>query len=296
MLSSNNSFFSILTTLTNFWNEFGCILIPPAQTEVSSPLFHPNVFFGMLGNNKDFNIMYFQPYIFSKENRDNRYNMQSYSFLKFQVIIKSEMFLPQKVIIDSLKRINFDLENNNIKFKNEKLDGFIFRLNASGYKIYFNENIIATMYYVQNIGTNQCNDTPLIISYNLGNIALLLQKCNSIWDVKWNENILSNEIVSYGDVMLDVEKDYTNFLRSNSNEKDFLEIFNILINTAKNLLSEKIAISAYIYTLKAKYYLDIFDYKNLLTQENKIKYKKILRDMIDSCCKKYLENKNNILK
>ena len=86
MLSSDNSFFSILTTLTKFWNNFGCILIPPAQTEISFPIFHPNVFFSILGDNKDFDIMYFQPYNLSKKSWDNRHNIQSYSFLKFQII------------------------------------------------------------------------------------------------------------------------------------------------------------------------------------------------------------------
>ena len=78
MLSSDNSFFSILTTLTKFWNNFGCILIPPAQTEISFPIFHPNVFFSILGDNKDFDIMYFQPYNLSKKSWDNRHNIQSY--------------------------------------------------------------------------------------------------------------------------------------------------------------------------------------------------------------------------
>lgn len=296
MLSSDNSFFSILTTLTKFWNNFGCILIPPAQTEISFPIFHPNVFFGMLGDNKDFDIMYFQPYTLSKESWDNRHNMQSYSFLKFQIIIKSKIELPQKIFLDSLKSINLDLKNNDIKFKNEKFDNFIFRLNANGYKIYFNENLIATMYYVQNIAKNKNeNDKPLIISYNLDNLALILQKCDNIWNIEWNKNS-ANEAILYSDIMFDVEKDYCDFMQTVSSEKQFLEIFDILIDTAKDLLEKNITISAYIYSLKAKYYLDMFDYKNLLTQENKIKYKKILRNIVDECCKKYLLNKNDILK
>ena len=75
------------------------------------------------------------------------------------------------------------------------------------------------------------------------------------------------------------------------NKHDLIEIFNLLINMAKKLLIEKTAISAYIYAIRAKYYLDIIDYKNFLTQESKIKYNKILREVIDNCCKEYLINK-----
>ena len=286
----NNNFFSILTALTNFWSKMNCVLIPPAQTEISSPMFHPNVFFSMLNDNKKFDIMYFQPYTLSKENVDSRYDMQTYSFLKFQVIIKSSLDLPQKVFLDSLKILNFDLKNNKIRFKNEKFDSFVFRLNATGYKIYFNETPIAILYYMQNLGQGQNQDNPIVISYNLDNIAMLLQNCNNIWDIKWSNDSCQN-IVTYGDITLDLEKDGYNFINNNLNKDDLIEIFNLLINMAKKLLLEKTAISAYIYAIRAKYYLDIIDYKNFLTQESKIKYNKILREVIDNCCKEYLINK-----
>lgn len=290
MSLSNNNFFSILTALTNFWSKMNCVLIPPAQTEISSPMFHPNVFFSMLNNNKDFNIMYFQPYTLSKENVDSRYDMKTYSFLKFQVIIKSNLELPQKVFLDSLKILNFDLQNNKIRFKNEKFDSFVFRLNATGYKVYLNETPIAILYYMQNLGQGQNQDNPIVISYNLDNIAMLLQNCNNIWDIKWSNDSCKN-IVTYGDITLDLEKDGYNFINNNLNKHDLIEIFNLLINMAKKLLIEKTAISAYIYAIRAKYYLDIIDYKNFLTQESKIKYNKILREVIDNCCKEYLINK-----
>ena len=295
MSSLNNNFFSILTTLTNFWSKKYCILIPPAQTEISSPMFHPNVFFSMLSNNKKFDVMYFQPYTLSKENVDSSYDMQTYSFLKFQVIIKSNIELPQKIFLDSLKIINFNLKNNKIRFKNEKFDSFVFRLNATGYKIYFNETPIAILYYMQNLGQAQNQENPVVISYNLDNIAMLLQECNNVWDIKWNDT-KNNEIITYGDIALDLEKYDYNFITNNLNKQDLIEMFNILTNMAKKLLLEKIAISAYIYVLRAKYYLDILDYKNFLTEESKIKNNKILREIIDDCFKEYLINKKNIIK
>lgn len=285
----NNNFFSILTALTNFWSKMNCVLIPPAQTEISSPMFHPNVFFSMLNDNKKFDIMYFQPYTLSKENVDSRYDMQTYSFLKFQVIIKSNLELPQKVFLDSLKILNFDLKNNKIRFKNEKFDSFVFRLNATGYKVYFNETPIAILYYMQNLGQQQKQENAIVISYNLDNITMLLQDCNNVWDIKWNNN--NQNVITYGDIALDLEKDDYNFINNNLNKDDLIEIFNLLINMAKKLLIEKTAISAYIYAIRAKYYLDIIDYKNFLTQESKIKYNKILREVIDNCCKEYLINK-----
>ena len=49
------------------------------------------------------------------------------------------------------------------------------------------------------------NDKPLIISYNLDNLALILQKCDNIWNIKWNNNS-TNEAILYSDIMFDVEK------------------------------------------------------------------------------------------
>lgn len=295
MSLTNNNFFSILTTLTNFWSKFNCVLIPPAQTEISSPMLHPNVFFNIIDNKKNYNIMYFQPYTLSKENVDSRYDMQTYSFLKFQVILRTELDLPQKVFLESLEKINCDLKNNKIRFKNENFNSFVFRLNANGYRIYLNGTPIAILYYMQNLGKYETNSNQIVISYNLDNLAMLLQDCENVWNIKWN-NAKPEDTITYGDIMLDLEKDGYNFITNNLNQKDLIEIFNILTNMANKLLVEKISISAYIYALRAKYYLDILDYKNFLTQESKIKYNKILREIIDNCCKEYLENKKDILK
>ena len=289
MSLSDNNFFSILTALTNFWSKMNCVLIPPAQTEISSPMFHPNVFFSILSNSKNFDIMYFQPYTLSKENVDSRYDIQTYSFLKFQVIIKSNLELPQKVFLDSLKVLNCNLKNNKIRFKNEKFDSFVFRLNATGYKVYLNEIPIAILYYMQNLGQGQKQENAIVISYNLDNITMLLQDCNNVWDIKWNNN--NQNVITYGDITLDLEKDDYNFINNSLDKNDLIEIFTLLTNMSKKLLVEKTAISAYIYALRAKYYLDIIDYKNFLTQESKIKYNKILRGLIDNCCKEYLINK-----
>ena len=42
------NFQNILNKLYEFWTDFNCLAIPSAQTEISSPIFHPVSFFNLI--------------------------------------------------------------------------------------------------------------------------------------------------------------------------------------------------------------------------------------------------------
>ncbi len=287
MSKLDNGFFSIVSKLTLFWNKIGCSLIPSAQTEISSPILHPNVFFGMHDNSKNFDLMYLQPNVLSKEIRDSRNLSKNYSFLRFQTILKSNINNPQNLFLDSLKEVGFDLTNNDISFRNESFDSFVFSVKADGYRVYLDETPIAIFYYLESIGDSCYDNIPVIISYNLDNITLLLQDSHSVWDINWDKNI------PYSNIMLDIEDDNYNFIKNNSTNKDLLDFFDIHIKMANKLLSKNTPISAYIYALKAKYCLDILNYRGHITYKNKINYNKIIKEVVDLSYKIFLTNKNN---
>ncbi len=289
-LKKDISFREILIKLCDFWNNFGCTLIPPAQTEISSPLFHPNSFFGMIDDN-NIDTMYFQPHVASMDSKGVRYNMQNYSLLKFQVVLKSEVKMPQKIFLDSLLSLGLNHRNNDIVFENVVFDNFIFRLNAVGYQVFFNSTSIAKIYYIQNIGCCDSGYIPITISYDIDKILTVMQGCDNIWDVSWNGRSGEDKI-SYNDVMFFSEKENYDFIVSDStNEVIFRELENYK-DMAVNLIENGIILPAYISILKAKYCLDILNIRNYITYNNKISYNKILRDLVDLCCEKYNRNKN----
>ncbi len=289
-LKKDIGFQEILIKLCNFWNNFGCTLIPPAQTEISSPLFHPSTFFNMIGDN-NIDFMYFQPHVASMDNKGVKYNMQNYSLLKFQVVLKSEIKMPQKVFLDSLAFLGLDHRNNDIMFENVVFDNFIFRLNAVGHRVFFNSASIAKIYYVQNIGCCGSEYIPITISYDIDKILTVMQGCDNIWDVSWNGKSNEDKIL-YNDVMFFSEKENYDFIANDStNEVIFKELENFK-DMAVNLIENGIILPAYISILKAKYCLDILSIRNYMTYNSKMSYNKILRDLVDLCCEKYNKNKN----
>lgn len=284
------NFQDILGKLSDFWGKFGCILIPPAQTEISSTMFHPNAFFGMISNACN-DVMYFQPHVASMELKDIKYTMQNYSFLKFQVIIKSELKMPQKILLDSLSYIGFLFQDNNIEFNEYNFENFIFRLKTFGYNVCFNSASIAKMYYVQNVSCCDSDCMAIAISYNIDKILTILQGRDNVWDVSWNGLDGENKI-SYSDVMFDSESDNYKFINDNSTNDLLFKEFENYRDMAIKLLDNGIVIPAYIAVLKAKYCLDILNLRNHITFNNKINYNKLLRDLVDSCCKEYINSKN----
>lgn len=283
----SNSFQNLLIKLYSFWNDFGCVMIPPAQTEISSPLFHPTTFFGMISDS-NIDTMYFQPHTYSKEPNDIKFGVQNYTFLKFQIVIKSEVLEPQKLFLNSLEYIGLDLKNNDIKFNNEDYENFIFRINAFGYKIYFDSMLIGKLHYVQNIGYHDFASVPLIILYDLDKILTILQKKNDLYDVSWNGLENENKI-SYSNLMLQSESQNYDFVKDTATNEILLQELNNFKTTAQILLKENIIIPAYNNILKAKYCLDILSTRNYIMYNDKLDHSKDLRDLVDLCCEGYLE-------
>ena len=242
-------------------------------------------------NDKSSDIMYFQPYVGSMDLKDIKYTMQNYSFLKFQVVLKSELKMPQKVVLDSLLNMGFLFENNDVRFNNLDFENFIFRLKASGYSLCFNNTSIAKIYYIQNIGCCDSTSVSITISYNIDKILAILQNCDSVWNASWN-GLIGEDKISYNDIMFDLEKDNYNFINDDSTNSLLFEQFENYKNIAIKLLNNKIVISAYIAVLKAKYCLDILNLRNHMTFNSKIDHNKVLRDLVDLCCKEYLNSKN----
>lgn len=286
------SFYDIFSRLCNFWSDFGCILIPSTQTEISSPLLHQNTFFSMIDTDKKFDTMYLQPVIGSKEFKSTKYDIQNFNFLKFQVILKSEIDMPQKLFLESIVSLGFNLKNNDIRFYNKENEDFIFGLNADSYGIYFNNSSIGDIQYIQNIGCSDSNNNiPIAISYDLNKIMMLLQNTDNVWDINWNGKDDKDKI-SYIDLMMNVEKYNSKFVtEDNVNNAEIFKIFEGYKNTAINFIDQDIIIPAYVTIIKAKYCLDILNFRNYITYNNKVAYNILLRDLVNICCRKYAENK-----
>jgi len=285
----NIGFQEIFMRLCDFWKKFGCTLIPSAQTEVSSPLFHPSSFFNMVSGSK-VDIMYFQPYLTPADSIGEGHSAQNYGFLKFQIILKSEVETPQKMFFDSLNFLGFDSENNDIVFKNATFSNFVFRLNAVGYRVFFNSIPIGSIYYIQNIGCSELESIPIAISYDIDKILAIIQNCENIWCTSWNGDNGKCGVL-YRDVMLFSKKEGNDFIDNNSINDLIFKEFENCKNMALNFIDSGFVLQAYISTLKAKYCLDILSIKNYIIFNNKICHNKVLRDLIDACCERYNKNK-----
>lgn len=279
-------FQGILNKLYEFWLNFGCLAIPSAQTEISSPIFHPVSFFNLI-TDKNINLMYLQPHVASREFDNMRFGFQNYTFLKFQVVIKNRLENPQKIVLDSLNYLGLNTKKNNVVFKNEDYENFIFRFNTCGYKTLFNGVSVVKFHYVQNIGSHNFENTPIIILYNIDKILTILQNKNNLWDTKWGKNS-ENQDVFYSDLMLNSEKENYDFVKNKTTNNILLEQLKNFKIMAQELIDNDIIVPAYTTVLKAKYCLDILCLRNFIMYNDKLDHSKALRNIVDLCCEKYL--------
>lgn len=288
-LNKDYGFQDIIENLSKFWRDNGCVLVPPSQVEISSPIFHPICFFQAIDNDSDTSIMYFQSQVSSKEYRNVSYEMKNYSFLKFQVFIKKHVENPQKIFFDSLLAMGFDFENSDIRFEGKNFNNLIFRLNSQSFSVFYNNIYIAGISYIQSFGNCESSIMRLSITYDIDRMLILLQDSEDIWNVNWDKK---NNDLKYSDIMFSLEKENYDFIFDNCNNEFLFKNLKNYISISEELLSKQITIPAYTMLLKAKYCLDILNFRNFIYSHQKINYNKLLGSLIDKCCEQYLSKKS----
>lgn len=282
------SFQDLVVKLIEFWSDLGCLLIPPADVEIPSILFHPVAFFNGI-EDKFADFMYIQSGTVNDIVSPNTISKNK-NFLKFQVVVRSEIKMPQKVLLDSLLGLGFLSENNDFEFKNVEIENNIFRTSVDGYRLIFNSMEIATMGYVQSLGNTTNTLIPLVITYNLEKLMTILQGENDVENISLNGLDDGNKI-SYKEIFGELGRGAEEFVDDGSTSELIFGEFNALKEIAARLLERNLIVPAYVNILKANYYFNILVHRNFISNNNRISYEKELRTLVDVCCLKH-RNKN----
>ena len=114
------SFQQIIAKLTSFWADQGCAIQQGHDLEVGAGTFNPSTFLRCLGP-EPFNTVYVEP---SRRPQDGRFGENPNRlqlFHQLQVIMKPSPLEIQKLYIESLKAIGFDLSRHDIRFVHDFL-------------------------------------------------------------------------------------------------------------------------------------------------------------------------------
>jgi len=209
------TFQELLFNLQTFWAARGCVLQQPYDVEVGAGTMSPETFLRVLGP-KPFNVAYAQP---SRRPADGRYGENPnrlYKHTQFQVILKPPPERVQEIYLESLAAMGIDLREHDLKFEEDNWEWPAGGAWGVGWQVMLDGLEITQFTYFQQCGGQELDPICAELTYGLERIAAFLQDVDSIYDIVWARDPVTKRAITYGEVRLQEEIQFSayNFERA----------------------------------------------------------------------------------
>jgi len=233
----------LILRLQKFWAERGCVLQQPYDTEVGAGTMSPETFLRALGP-KPYKVAYVQP---SRRPADGRYGdnpNRLYKHMQMQVILKPPPDDVQELYLRSLEALGIDLRKHDIKFEEDNWEWPAGGAWGVGWQVMLDGLEITQFTYFQQCGGLDLDPICAELTYGMERIAAFLQDKDSIYDIVWAIDPDSGTPVTYGDVRLAEELQFSVYNFEYADVPRLWEHFNSYEAEAKALLEQANALLA----------------------------------------------------
>jgi glycyl-tRNA synthetase alpha chain len=231
------TFQELLFRLEKFWAELGCVLQQPYDVEVGAGTMSPETFLRVLGP-KPYRMGYAQP---SRRPADGRYGENPnrlFRHTQFQLILKPPPVNVQELYLRSLTAIGIDLNRHDLKFEEDNWEWPAGGAWGVGWQVMLDGLEITQFTYFQQCGGLDLDPMCAELTYGLERIAAFLQDVDSIYDIVWARNPENGETVTYGDVRLTEEVQFSVYNFEYAEVDKLWEHFRLYEAEAQSLLDQ----------------------------------------------------------
>jgi glycyl-tRNA synthetase alpha chain len=294
-LRPRQSFQDLILTLQQFWGAQGCVILQPYDMEVGAGTFHPATTLRALGP-KPWSAAYVQP---SRRPKDGRYGenpnrLQHY--YQFQVIMKPSPADIQDLYLKSLDAIGIDTAVNDIRFVEDDWESPTLGAWGLGWEVWCNGMEVSQFTYFQQVGGFDCRPVSGEITYGLERLAMYVQGVDRVYDLNFNGRDDERRL-SYGDVFLQAEKEYSRFNFEHANTDLLLAHFKDAEGECQALLDKGahsdsehlMALPAYDQCIKASHVFNLLDARGVISVTERQSYILRVRELAKACCGAWLK-------
>ncbi|MGE4385140.1 MAG: glycine--tRNA ligase subunit alpha [Endomicrobiaceae bacterium] len=282
------NFQEIIMKLHKFWAKQGCLIWQPYDLEKGAGTFNPATFLKCLGD-KPWNVAYVEP---SRRPTDGRYGenpnrLQHY--YQFQVIMKPAPSNIQQMYLESLKAIGLNSAEHDIRFVEDDWESPTLGAWGLGWEVWIDGMEATQFTYFQQVGGIELNPISVEITYGLERLAMYSQKKNNVYDLMWTD------AVTYGDVHLEDEKQWSKYNFEIANTEMMLKHFTDWETEAKKLVEADLVLPAYDAVLKCSHLFNMLDARSAISVSERVSYVlrvRTLAKMVAEGYMKLLDSKN----
>src|ERR1700729_1740751 len=220
----------LIFTLQKFWADRGCVIEQPVDVEVGAGTFHPATFLRVLGP-EPWNAAFAQ---FCRRPSDGRYGEnpnRAGAYYQFQVGLKPSPLNVQDLYLDSLRAIGLDPAVHDIRFVEDDWESPTLGAWGLGWEVWCDGMEVTQFTYFQQVGGFDCKPVAGELTYGLERLAVYIQGVDRVYDLAFND-----EGVTYGDVFLENEKQFSAYNFEAANTETLFRQFTQAADECKALL------------------------------------------------------------
>jgi len=280
---AKTTFQGLILDLQSYWAAQGCVILQPYDMEVGAGTFHPATTLRALGKDP-WRAAYVQP---SRRPADGRYGenpnrLQHY--YQFQVILKPSPADSQILYLDSLRRLGIDPALHDIRFVEDDWESPTLGAAGLGWEVWCDGMEVTQFTYFQQVGGIECDPVSVELTYGLERLAMYIQGVENVYDLDFN-----GAGVSYGDVFLRSEREFSAHNFEFANTDHLLKRFAFAEEECLALLGRKLALPAYDQCIKASHIFNLLDARGVISVTERAAYIGRVRTLAKGCCEAWLQ-------
>ncbi|MEW6171753.1 MAG: glycine--tRNA ligase subunit alpha [Bacillota bacterium] len=275
------NFQELILTLNRFWADRGCVIQQPYDIEKGAGTMNPATFFRVLGP-EPWKVAYVEP---SRRPTDGRYGenpnrLQHY--YQYQVILKPSPKDVIEVYLDSLRSLSIDPLTHDIRLVEDNWESPTLGAWGLGWEVWLDGMEITQFTYFQQCGGYDLRPVSAEITYGLERIAMALQGVNSVFDIKWVNN------VTYGDVHHQGEVEHSRYNFEVADTSFLFSLFEAFEKEASQALKAELVLPAYDYVLKCSHTFNLLDARGAISVTERTGFIARIRVLARACARAYL--------
>ena len=288
-LNPRKSFQDLILTLHQYWGAKGCVILQPYDMEVGAGTFHPATTLRSVGP-KPWAAAYVQP---SRRPKDGRYGenpnrLQHY--YQYQVIIKPSPPDLQELYLGSLYAIGIEPHLHDIRFVEDDWESPTLGAWGLGWEVWCDGMEVSQFTYFQQVGGLDCAPVSGELTYGLERLAMYVQGVDNVYDLNFNGQD-GSERISYGDVFLQAEQEFSRFNFEYADTDILLQHFKdaekeclALLQAGENDSRHEMALPAYDQCIKASHVFNLLDARGVISVTERQAYILRVRELSKGCC------------
>ena len=255
--------------------------------------FHPATTLRSLGP-EPWNAAYVQP---SRRPTDGRYGenpnrLQHY--YQFQVLLKPSPPDSQALYLDSLRAIGIDPMAHDIRFVEDDWESPTLGAWGLGWEVWCDGMEVTQFTYFQQVGGIDCNPVSVELTYGLERLAMYIQGVDNVYDLDWDGIPKDRGGVTYGDVFLQAEREFSAFNFELADTKKLFRHFEDAEEECLALVEAKKPLPAYDQCMKASHLFNLLDARGVISVTERQSYILRVRTLARACCRAWLDSRGEL--